>query len=108
MATLIIASISDRSGKTAVAAALAQRLGTEDSRVAIGKASASDSADNADSGVFASLLPDNPAVSGAVGEIASKSSGSGGSSPPLGTILFRSTEYVYARRFDHVRGVFFY
>lgn len=77
MATLIIASISDRSGKTAVAAALAARLGTDDSPVAIGKAAGSDSAD---AQVFASLLPGSPAVSGAVAEIASNISSTAGSS----------------------------
>lgn len=80
MATLIIASISDRSGKTAVGAALAAKLGSEDSRVAIGKASGGSSADDSDSAVFASLLPDNPAVSGALGDIASNVSSAAGSS----------------------------
>lgn len=80
MATLIIASISDRSGKTAVAAALAQRLGTDDSRVAVGRASAGDSSNSLDAEVFASLLPDNPAVSAAVGDVASKISSAAGSS----------------------------
>jgi len=80
MATLIIASISDRSGKTAIAAALAQRLGTDESRVAVGKASAGGSAESVDAGVFASLLPDNPAVSGGVSEIASKISSAANSS----------------------------
>jgi BioD-like phosphotransacetylase family protein len=78
MATLIIASISDRSGKTAVAAALAERLGTEDSPVAIGKASSGDASGNADAEVFASLLPNNPAVSGAVSDIASNISKAAG------------------------------
>jgi BioD-like phosphotransacetylase family protein len=77
MATLIIASISDRSGKTAVAAALASRLGSDDSPVAIGKAS---NGDSADAEVFASLLPGNPAVSGAAADIASNISSSAGSS----------------------------
>ena len=82
MATLIIASISDRAGKTAVAAALAVRLGTEESPVAIGKATTGDPSGTGDrdSGVFTSLLPGNPAVSGSVDSIASSiSSVTGGS-----------------------------
>ena len=71
MATLIIASISNHSGKTALAAALAVKLGTEDAPVAIGKAVSRDSAVESDVGVFEHLLPGNPSVSGAVGEIAS-------------------------------------
>lgn len=79
MATLIIASISDRAGKTALAAALAVKMGSENSPVALGKASGGDPSggpgSDADAAVFASLLPDNPAVSGAVGDIASNISG---------------------------------
>jgi BioD-like phosphotransacetylase family protein len=80
MATLIIASISDRSGKTAIAAALAAHLGTEESPVALGKALSADSSGDADSAVFASLLPGSPAVSGAVGDIAANISSSAGGS----------------------------
>ncbi len=80
MATLIIASISDRSGKTAVAAALASRLGTESSPVAIGKATSTESSNDADAAVFASLLPGSPAVSGSVSDIASNISKSTGAS----------------------------
>ena len=76
MATLIIASISDRSGKTAVAAALALRLGTEDSPVAIGKVSGDQSSNDIDAAVFASLLPGSPALSGAISDIASNISNS--------------------------------
>jgi BioD-like phosphotransacetylase family protein len=76
MATLIIASISDRSGKTAVAAALALRLGTEDSPVAIGKVSGDQSSNDVDAAVFASLLPGSPALSGAISDIASNISNS--------------------------------
>jgi hypothetical protein len=84
MATLIIASISDRAGKTAIAAALAVRMGNEESPVAIGKATTGDPLGDVDrdrdSGVFASLLPGNPAVSGSVDTIASSiSSVAGGS-----------------------------
>ena len=78
MATLIIASISDRSGKTAVAAALALRLGTEDSPVAIGKVSGTQSSNDVDAAVFASLLPGSPALSGAISDIASNISNSAG------------------------------
>jgi len=78
MATLIIASISDRSGKTAVAAALALRLGTEDSPVAIGKVSGAQSSNDVDAAVFASLLPGSPALSGAISDIASNISNSAG------------------------------
>jgi hypothetical protein len=70
MATLIIASISDRSGKTAVAAALASRLGTIESPVAVGKASSDGDSGDSDVAVFAGLLPGNPAISGAIGDIA--------------------------------------
>jgi hypothetical protein len=75
MATLIIASISDRAGKTAIAAALAVRLGTYESPVAVGKATAGDPSGDGDRDrdfeVFANLLPGNPAVSGSVDSIAS-------------------------------------
>jgi BioD-like phosphotransacetylase family protein len=77
MATLIIASISDRAGKTALAAALAVRMGTDGAPVALGKAATGDPASDADAATFASLLPDNPAVSGAAGEIASNISQAG-------------------------------
>ena len=80
MATLIIASISDRSGKTAVAAALAERLGTEESPVAIGKASSGDASGDADAAVFTSLLPKNPVISGAVSDIASNIKSAAGKS----------------------------
>ena len=80
MATLIIASISDRAGKTAIAAALALRLGTDESPVAVGKATAGDPSDDGDNGVFASLLPGNPGVSGSVASIASAISSAAGSS----------------------------
>ncbi|NQW19180.1 MAG: phosphotransacetylase family protein [Chloroflexi bacterium] len=80
MATLIIASISDRSGKTALSAALASRLGTDDSPVAIGKATGTDSSSEVDSAVFASLLPGNPAISGVVTDIASNISAAANSS----------------------------
>ena len=83
MATLIIASISDRAGKTALAAALAVKMGSENTPVALGKAYSVGTADDADAATFASLLPENPAVSGAIADIASKISGisksSGGS-----------------------------
>ncbi|MDA1279127.1 MAG: DRTGG domain-containing protein [Chloroflexi bacterium] len=76
MATLIIASISDRAGKTALAAALAVRMGSENSPVGLGKASGSATADStgifSDASTFASLLPENPAVSGSFADIASK------------------------------------
>jgi BioD-like phosphotransacetylase family protein len=75
MATLIIASISDRSGKTAVAAAMAARLGTDDSAVAVGTASG---AESADASVFASLLPGSAALSGSASEVASNISISSG------------------------------
>ncbi len=71
MATLIIASISNHSGKTALAAALAVKLGAEDAPVAIGKAALKDSAVESDVGVFEHLLPGNPSISGAVDDIAS-------------------------------------
>ncbi|MEE8046549.1 MAG: DRTGG domain-containing protein [Dehalococcoidia bacterium] len=80
MATLIIASISDRSGKTAIAAALAARLGTDEAPVAVGKASDGSASGDADAAVFASLLPQNPVVSGAVGEIAANISNAAGKS----------------------------
>ncbi len=80
MATLIIASISDRAGKTAIAAALALCLGTDESPVAVGKANAGDPSDDGDNGVFASLLPGNPVVSGSVASIASDISSAAGSS----------------------------
>jgi uncharacterized protein len=70
MATLIIASISDGSGKTAISAALAARLSTEGAPVALGKADGT-----ADAGIFGSLLPGNPAVSGAAADIAANISG---------------------------------
>ncbi|MBT4342229.1 MAG: AAA family ATPase, partial [Chloroflexi bacterium] len=60
MATLIIASISDRSGKTAIAAALASKLSSDDSPVAVGKALGNSPSDDNDAAVFASLLPENP------------------------------------------------
>ncbi len=77
MATLIIASISDRAGKTALSAALAVKMGSENTPVALGKALGADTAADADldAARFASLLPENPAVSGAVGDIASNISG---------------------------------
>tara|TARA_B100001964_G_scaffold134150_1_gene148152 strand:+ start:3787 stop:4734 length:948 start_codon:yes stop_codon:yes gene_type:complete len=71
MTTLIIASISNHSGKTALAAALAVKLGAEDAPVAIGKAALKDSAVESDVGVFEHLLPGNPSISGAVDDIAS-------------------------------------
>jgi BioD-like phosphotransacetylase family protein len=82
MATLIIASLSDRSGKTAIAAALASQLGSSESPVAVGKATDADgdASASADASVFASLLPGSPAVSGAVGDIASNISSSAGES----------------------------
>ena len=55
MATLIIASISDRSGKTAIATALASKLSSDDSPVAIGKALGNSSMGDKDAAVFASL-----------------------------------------------------
>ncbi len=76
MATLIIASISDRSGKTAITAALAAKLSTEESPVAVGAVSDG----SADTSVFANLLPGNPEVSGVAGDIASNISSSAGSS----------------------------
>jgi BioD-like phosphotransacetylase family protein len=80
MATLIIASLSDRSGKTAIAAALASQLGSNESPVALGKVTNGDASANADASAFASLLPGSPAVSGAIGDIASNISSSAGSS----------------------------
>lgn len=86
MATLIIASMSDRAGKTALATALAVKMGAKDAPVALGKASGIDADGDSDATAFASLLPKNPAVSGTVEEIASgiinspdvSKSGSGG------------------------------
>ncbi|HCI85339.1 MAG TPA: hypothetical protein DHV68_00705 [Dehalococcoidia bacterium] len=75
MPTLIIGSISDRSGKTALSAALAAKLGTNDSPVAIGKLSAGDSNGESDASLFASLLPESPNVSGSSSEIASRAAG---------------------------------
>ena len=72
MATLIIASISDRAGKTALAAALAVKFGSDNSPVALGKASSTRKGYGADAALFASLLPENPAVSGEIGDIASQ------------------------------------
>ncbi len=72
MATLVIASISDRSGKTALTGALASLLGTPDAPVAVGKASDSESSGDGDAGVFSSLLPENPAINGTAADIASK------------------------------------
>ena len=80
MATLIIASISDRSGKTAIAAALASKLSSDDSPVAVGKAMGNSSTGDNDAAVFASLLPENPSVSGASSEIASAFSANAGTS----------------------------
>lgn len=115
MATLIIASISDRSGKTAVAAALASRLGTDDSPVAIGTGSG---AESADASVFASLLPGSPALNGSVSEIASnisKSSGpgkiaivEGSSSPQTNLDLANATDglvLLVVRYGEDVAGV---
>ena len=48
MATLIIASISDRAGKSALAAALAVKMGSETTSIALGKASSRDAANDAD------------------------------------------------------------
>jgi BioD-like phosphotransacetylase family protein len=80
MATLIIASISDRAGKTSVAAALAALLGTDGAPAAVGRVSDGSTASDADKAVFASLLPGNPEISGAVGEIASNISKTAGNS----------------------------
>jgi hypothetical protein len=80
MATLIIASISDRSGKTAIAAALASKLSSDDSPVAVGKALGNSPSDDNDAAVFASLLPENPAVSVAAADIASAITANAGSS----------------------------
>jgi BioD-like phosphotransacetylase family protein len=80
MATLIIASISDRSGKTAIAAALAARLGSGETPVALGRSSDGDASGDTDAEVFASLLPGSPSVSGAVDDIAANIAGSAGSS----------------------------
>ena len=80
MATLIIASISDRAGKTAIAAALAALLGTDGAPAAVGRVSDGSAASDADKAVFASLLPGNPEISGAVGEIASNISKAAGNS----------------------------
>jgi len=80
MATLIIASISDRSGKTAIAAALASKLSSDESPVAVGKALGNRSTGDNDAAVFASLLPGNPSVSGATAEIASAVSANAGTS----------------------------
>ena len=80
MATLIIASISDRSGKTAITAALASKLSSDDSPVAVGKALGNTSTSDNDAAVFANLLPTNPAVSGATPDIASVISANCGSS----------------------------
>ena len=80
MATLIIASISDRSGKTAIATALASKLSSDDSPVAIGKALGNSSMGDKDAAVFASLLPENPSVSGGISEILSNVSANAGTS----------------------------
>ena len=71
MATLIIASISDRAGKSALAAALAVKMGSETTSIALGKASSRDAANDADAATFASLLPEIPAIGGAADEIVS-------------------------------------
>ncbi len=71
MATLIIASISDRAGKSALAAALAVKMGSETTSISLGKASSPDAANDADAAMFASLLPEIPAIGGAADEIAS-------------------------------------
>ena len=71
MATLIIASISDRAGKSALAAALAVKMGSETTSIALGKASSPDAANDADAATFASLLPEIPAIGGAADEIVS-------------------------------------
>jgi BioD-like phosphotransacetylase family protein len=105
MATLIIASISDRAGKTALAAALAVKMASENTPVALGKATIGDSASDADAATFASLLPENPVVSGPLGDIASniagisKSAGDsdvviieGSSDPELNLKLAESTD----------------
>jgi hypothetical protein len=70
MATLVIASISDRAGKTAIAAALASLLSLEDSLASTGKAITGDPVNDADANAFATLLPNNPTFSGSVDEIA--------------------------------------
>ena len=80
MATLIIASITDRAGKTALAAALAVRMSSENSPAALGKAFKNGSADDPDAAAFAELLPENPAVSGTADDIASHISSAGGDS----------------------------
>ncbi len=82
MATLIIASISDRAGKTALAAALAVKMGSEKTPAALGKAvnADTDADDNVDAATFARLLPESPAASGAIGDITAKISKSTGDS----------------------------
>ena len=68
MASLIIASISDGAGKSALAAALAAKFSSEDAKATIGSVG--------DSVSFADFLPENNAVSGSIDEIAGTISGS--------------------------------
>lgn len=70
MATLVIASISGRSGKTAIAAALASLLSSDDSPALTGKAVTGDAVNDADANAFVTLLPNNPTFSGSADEIA--------------------------------------
>ena len=67
MASLIIASISDGAGKSALAAALAAKFSSEDAKTTIGSIG--------DSVSFADFLPENTAVSGSIDEVAAKISG---------------------------------
>ena len=75
MATLIIGSISDRSGKTAITSALATKFDFEDNPLSVGKLIFGGVTDASDVAVLTSLLPDKPQISGSPSEIASKVGG---------------------------------
>jgi len=91
MATLIIASISDRAGKSALAAALAVKMGSETTSVALGKASGPETADDTDADTFTSLLPDIPALSGTVDDIASNISNISKSAGGAGVVIIEGS-----------------
>ena len=75
MATLIIGSISDRSGKTAITSALAAKFDFDDNPLSVGKLISGGATDASDAAVLTGLLPDNPQISGSASEIASKVGG---------------------------------
>ena len=91
MATLIIASISDRAGKSALAAALAVKMGSETTSVALGKASGPETAGDTDADMFISLLPDIPALSGTVDDIASNISNVSKSAGGAGVVIIEGS-----------------